>query len=129
MNSKRREFFMKVINDTAMNEFFRELEEKIKDLIAGLVKRQFLYICLDPYANAFNEGPTGACWEKDDPDQSPWVWERKFEIDSLCYPVQLAWLLWKNTGCTAQFDENFREGVWKILDVFQTEQNTPSLLS
>ena len=115
---------MKVINDTAMNEFFRELEEKakgeqkllkqfrtsfantlettlkvmedgtvyvitgdipamwlrdstaqirpylflgekdekIKDLIAGLVKRQFLYICLDPYANAFNEGPTGACW-------------------------------------------------------------------
>lgn len=45
---------MKVINDTAMNEFFRELEEKIKDLIAGLVKRQFLYICLDPYANAFN---------------------------------------------------------------------------
>ena len=114
---------MKVINDTAMNEFFRELEEKIKDLIAGLVKRQFLYICLDPYANAFNEGPTGACWEKDDPDQSPWVWERKFEIDSLCYPVQLAWLLWKNTGCTAQFDENFREGVWKILDVFQTEQN------
>src|SRR5699024_7571760 len=97
MNSKRREFIMKVINDTAMNEFFRELEEKIKDLIAGLVKRQFLYICLDPYANAFNEGPTGACWEKDDPDQSPWVWERKFEIDSLCYPVQLAWLLWKNT--------------------------------
>lgn len=103
--------------------FLGEKDEKIKDLIAGLVKRQFFYICLDPYANAFNEGPTGACWEKDDPDQSPWVWERKFEIDSLCYPVQLAWLLWKNTGCTAQFDENFREGVWKILDVFQTEQN------
>lgn len=103
--------------------FLGEKDEKIKDLIAGLVKRQFFYICVDPYANAFNEGPTGACWEKDDPDQSPWVWERKFEIDSLCYPVQLAWLLWKNTGCTAQFDENFRKGVWKILDVFQTEQN------
>lgn len=103
--------------------FLGEKDEKIKDLIAGLVKRQFFYICLDPYANAFNEGPTGACWEKDDPDQSPWVWERKFEIDSLCYPVQLAWLLWKNTGCTAQFDEIFRKGVWKILDVFQTEQN------
>lgn len=103
--------------------FLGEKDEKIKDLIAGLVKRQFFYICLDPYANAFNEGPTGACWEKDDPDQSPWVWERKFEIDSLCYPIQLAWLLWKNTGRTAQFDENFRKGVWKILDVFQTEQN------
>ena len=92
-------------------------------MIAGLVKRQFFFICLDPYANAFNDGPTGACWEKDDPDQNPWVWERKFEIDSLCYPIQLAWMLWKNTGCTEQFDENFRKGAEKILHVFRTEQD------
>lgn len=46
---------------------------------------------------------------KDFDDQNPWVWERKFEIDSLCYPIQLAWLLWKNTGYTAHLDENFRE--------------------
>lgn len=97
--------------------------EEIRQMIAGLVKRQFYCICLDPYANAFNEGPTGACWEKDDPDQSPWVWERKFEVDSLCYPIQLAWMLWKNTGCTDQFDGNFRIGARKILNVFRTEQN------
>lgn len=97
--------------------------EEIRRMIAGLVKRQFYCICLDPYANAFNEGPTGACWEKDDPNQSPWVWERKFEVDSLCYPIQLAWMLWKNTGCTDQFDGNFRTGARKILNVFQTEQN------
>ena len=96
---------------------------EIQKMIAGLVKRQFNYICLDPYANAFNEGPTGACWEKDDPDQSPWVWERKFEVDSLCYPIQLAWMLWKNTGCTEQFEGNFRTGARKILNVFCTEQN------
>lgn len=99
---------------------------EIRQMIAGLVKRQFACICLDPYANAFNEGPTGACWEKDDPDQSPWVWERKFEVDSLCYPIQLAWLLWKNTGCTDQFDGNFRTGARKILNVFRTEQNHES---
>ena len=97
--------------------------DEIRQMIAGLVKRQFYCICLDPYANAFNEGPTGACWEKDDPDQSPWVWERKFEVDSLCYPIQLAWMLWKNTGCTDQFDGNFRTGARKILNVFRTEQN------
>ena len=99
---------------------------EIRQMIAGLVKRQFACICLDPYANAFNEGPTGACWEKDDPDQSPWVWERKFEVDSLCYPIQLAWLLWKNTGCTDQFDGKFRTGARKILNVFRTEQNHES---
>ena len=50
------------------------------------------------------------------------VWEQKFEIDSLCYPIQLAYLLWKNTGCTSQFNEEFREGAKKILEVFKTEQ-------
>ncbi|MDE5940035.1 MAG: glycoside hydrolase family 125 protein [Lachnospiraceae bacterium] len=96
--------------------------EKIREMIAGVVRRQFRYICIDAYANAFNEQANGACWEKDDPEQSPWVWERKFEVDSLCYPVQLAYLLWKNTGCVSQFDRHFFEGVEKIFSVFRTEQ-------
>lgn len=94
----------------------------LRDMIAGTVRRQFMYICIDEYANAFNEQPSGACWEKDDPEQNPWVWERKFEVDSLCYPVQLAYLLWKNTGCVSQFDQNFFTGVEKIFHVFRTEQ-------
>lgn len=102
--------------------FCAKENDRIKELIAGVVRRQFQYICIDEYANAFNEQPNGACWEKDDPDQNPWVWERKFEIDSLCYPVQLSYLLWKNTGCVSQFDENFFNGVEKIFHVFSTEQ-------
>ncbi|MDE6388298.1 MAG: glycoside hydrolase family 125 protein [Lachnospiraceae bacterium] len=102
--------------------FCAKENDKIKELIAGVVRRQFQYICIDEYANAFNEQPNGACWEKDDPEQNPWVWERKFEVDSLCYPVQLAYLLWKNTGCVSQFDENFFEGVEKMFHVFRTEQ-------
>lgn len=102
--------------------FWAKEDDKIREMIVGVVRRQFMYLCIDAYANAFNEQPNGACWEKDDPEQNPWVWERKFEIDSLCYPVQLAYLLWKNTGCTAQFDENFRKGVEKIFAVLRTEQ-------
>ena len=97
-------------------------DEEIRELIAGLVRRQFMYICIDEYANAFNDSPSGDCWEKDDPNQNPWVWERKFEVDSLCYPIQLAYLLWKNTGCVTQFNEDFQKGVKKILKVFRTEQ-------
>ena len=102
--------------------FLAKENEEIRELIAGVVRRQFMYICIDEYANAFNELPNGACWEKDDPNQDPWVWERKFEVDSLCYPVQLAYLLWKNTGCDSQFDENFFKGIEKIFQVFRTEQ-------
>lgn len=102
--------------------FLAKENEEIMELIAGLVRRQFMCITIDEYANAFNEAPNGACWEKDDPDQNPWVWERKFEVDSLCYPLQLAYLLWKNTGCTTQFEGDFQAGVEKILEVFTTEQ-------
>ena len=97
-------------------------DSELADMIEGLVKRQFACILIDPYANAFNEKPDGSCWEKDFEDQDPGVWERKYEIDSLCYPIQLAYFLWKLTGRTAHFDETFRKGVDAILKVFRTEQ-------
>lgn len=98
-------------------------DPELADLITGLIRRQFMCINIDPYANAFNEGPNGNCWEKDETDMGPWIWERKYEIDSLCYPLQFSYLFWKNTGRTDQFDEVFWEGVDKILTVFETEMN------
>ncbi len=97
----------------------------IASLIAGLVRQQFRYITIDPYANAFNEEPNGASWDKDDQSDfsSPWLWERKYEVDSLCYPIQLAWMLYANTGNTDHFNDEFIAGVKKILDVFETEQH------
>lgn len=67
-------------------------DPELADLIAGLIRRQFMCINIDPYANAFNEGPNGNCWEKDETDMGPWIWERKYEIDSLCYPLQFSYL-------------------------------------
>lgn len=115
-------------------------DEEAADCIEGLIRRQFKCIALDPYANAFNAEANGRTWPKyalelfpergadalevDDTDfVSPWVWERKYEIDSLCYPVQLAYLFWKETGRTAQFDEQYMESTKRILDTFETEQD------
>lgn len=98
-------------------------DEEVADCIEGLVNRQFKCIDIDPYANAFNQEANGMCWpkyaaetlgqtaggESDDTDfETPWVWERKYEIDSLCYPVQLAYLLWKETGRTGQFNDQYK---------------------
>lgn len=103
---------------------FAAQEPELQDLILGLIRNQMRCILLDPYANAFNEEANGAHWAEDrmEVPQDPALWERKYEIDSLCYPVQLSYLFWKATGRTDQFDENWIESVQKIIETFRTEQ-------
>ncbi|MFY4775201.1 glycoside hydrolase family 125 protein [Metabacillus sp. RGM 3146] len=103
----------------------REDEEFYK-LIKGLVERQLQFILLDPYANAFNEEANGAGHQTDKTDMQPSVWERKYEIDSLCYPLQLSYLLWKATGKTDHFTETFTKAAETILEVWKTEQDHES---
>ncbi|MBE9389426.1 glycoside hydrolase family 125 protein [Vagococcus salmoninarum] len=98
-------------------------DPELTGMISGLVKRQFNYINLDPYANAFNEAANNAGHQTDDTEMNPWIWERKYEIDSLCYPVQLAYLLYKETNATEHFNQAFETGVVKILDLWETEQD------
>jgi len=98
-------------------------DEDMADMIQGLVERQFACIQQDPYANAFNEAASGHGHQNDLTEMNPWIWERKYEIDSLCYPIQLAYLLWKNTGRTAQFNESFVTGVKMIMELWTREQN------
>ena len=67
-------------------------------LVSGLIERQFKYIVIDPYANAFNEAPDETLGHVGDlPTKDPWVWERKFELDSLCYPLWILDLYFKET--------------------------------
>jgi meiotically up-regulated gene 157 (Mug157) protein len=97
-------------------------DPKIQDLIVRLLARQMACIQIDPYANAFNESANGKCWAKDKTQMKPEIWERKYEIDSLCFPFQLSYLLWKNTGCTKQFTTDWQKSAELVLSVFETEQ-------
>lgn len=71
---------------------------ELADVVAGLVTRQFAYIALDTYANAFNQEANGASYDPHDACGNPWVWEQKYEIDSFAFPITLAWDLWQRTG-------------------------------
>jgi len=97
--------------------------EHVSKIIEGVMKKQLLCILRDPYANAFNECENGAGHHDDETDMLPDVWERKYEIDSLCYPLQLAYLYWKNTGRTHHFDGLFLQALQKIIALWRTEQN------
>lgn len=94
----------------------------LKDMLEGTIRRQFKCIILDPYANAFNDGPTGGEWMSDQTDMIPEVHERKWEIDSLCYPIRLAYEYWKVTGDDSIFDAEWLEAIDKILAVFKEQQ-------
>jgi meiotically up-regulated gene 157 (Mug157) protein len=96
---------------------------ELADLLIAVNRRQLDAIALDPYANAFNAEPNGHGHHDDRTDASPWVWERKYEIDSLCYPLQLAHDLWLATGRSDHLDERYRAAVTAAIGVWRTEQH------
>ena len=102
--------------------FFAKECPSVQRLIKGLLKKQFGYILLDPYANAFNREGNGNGHAYDLDKQSPWVWERKFELDSLCYPFWLAVKYYQATQDESVFDETFLQAFDLMLQVFRIEQ-------
>jgi meiotically up-regulated gene 157 (Mug157) protein len=98
-------------------------DERLQDLIAGLVRRQLRFVNLDPYANAFNPEPSGAAYSPDDLADNPWVWEQKYEIDSLAFPVQLAYRFWRLTGRTDVLDDDAHNALRTIVCLWRLEQD------
>jgi meiotically up-regulated gene 157 (Mug157) protein len=97
-------------------------DRKLKSMIEGVIRRQTRCILIDPYANAFNFGPTGSEWAKDRTRMKPELHERKWEIDSLCYPVRLAYGYWKQTGDGSCFDADWRKAAALIVQTFREQQ-------
>jgi uncharacterized protein len=95
----------------------------LQDVLIGVLHRQLEYVVLDPYANAFNKEANGAGHVTDETEMSPWVWERKYEIDSLCFPLELAYRLWRITGRADVIDDRFRAAAEAIVELWTVEQD------
>ena len=103
-------------------------DEPLRRLVEGLIRRQSECICIDPYANAFNDGPIGSYWETDHTQHMvKELHERKWEIDSLCYPIRLAHRYWKLTGDTAPFDDRWHEAMKLVVKTFREQQRKEGL--
>ncbi|HEY3388416.1 MAG TPA: glycoside hydrolase family 125 protein [Prolixibacteraceae bacterium] len=102
-------------------------DEKLKALLAGVINRQTQCVLIDPYANSFNEGPTGSEWISDITDMKPELHERKWEVDSLCYTVRLAFHYWKTTGDVSVFDADWQKAAQLIHQTFVQQQRKNGL--
>lgn len=100
-------------------------------LFRGLIGRQARSILIDPYANAFMQDPnarTNLSWAlKDDTEMKPGVAERKWEIDSLCYAIRLAYGYWRETGDVTPFDAEWKASARSIVKTFREQQRKDGL--
>ena len=98
-------------------------DAKLQQLIAGVINRQKKCILLDRYANAFYKDENKVSeWKSDLTEMKPGIHERKWEIDSLCYPIRLAWHYWKYTGDTTVFDADWVHAIELTVQTFKEQQ-------
>ena len=100
-------------------------DASLRRLFRGLIARQARCIRIDPYANAFMPHPHDSplSWSVHDlTDMKPGVGERKWEVDSLCYPIRLAHGYWQASGDTSPFDDDWRQAMQRVLATFVEQQ-------
>ncbi len=89
--------------------FFAKSDMQVATLLRGIIAREGKYLQVDPYANAFTIDYR--------------VWEEKFELDSLAYPIILAWSYWKATGDASIFTGDESLGFDRALETMEREQD------
>src|ERR1700710_1395087 len=89
-------------------------DASLRRLLEGVIRRQTRCLLIDPYANAFMADLNAPALEwslKDKTTLKQGVGERKYELDSICYPIRLAHGYWKATGDTSPFDARWKRAM------------------
>lgn len=97
-------------------------DKHLAKLIQGLIHRHARCVLLDPYANSFEQNPAHSGWATDSPTPKPGVHECKWEIDSLCYVIRLAFEYYRITNDKSVFDTQWDKAMRLIVSTFITEQ-------
>ncbi len=101
-------------------------DAQLMQLYRGLIRRHAHCVLIDPYANAFMRDPAAMSsldWSKiDQTEMKAGVAERKWEVDSLCYVLRLAYDYWQASGDTQPFDATWAAAAKTIIATFKVQQ-------
>ncbi len=81
----------------------------LRGRFAGVIERNARNIATDAYANAFQADYH--------------VWERKWEVDSLAWPVVLTWVYWRVSRDRTIFTQELHVALRKIVSTYACEQH------
>lgn len=98
-------------------------DKDLKKIIKSVIAKHAFYVNLDPYSNAFNAKPTKESWKDRTDFEHELIWERKYEVDSLCASIYLSYEYFKSTGDKEIFTPEFEKMLETITDHFIKEQN------
>ena len=79
---------------------FVKTDQVLAKMVRGLIRRQLKSVLLDPYANSFNIAANGNGHQDDKrvPKMTPPVFEGKYELDSLCAVIKLAYAYFNHSS-------------------------------
>ncbi|MGA8533999.1 MAG: glycoside hydrolase family 125 protein [Candidatus Tumulicola sp.] len=81
----------------------------LRGRFAGVIERNARNIATDAYANAFQADYH--------------VWERKWEVDSLAWPVVLTWVYWRASHDRTIFTQELHVAFRKIVSTYACEEH------
>lgn len=98
-------------------------DEDLRKILKSIIEKHAFYVCLDPYSNAFNAKPNPDSAKDETDFYHELIWERKYEVDSLCAPLYLSYEYYQTTLDSSIFTEQFHEMLKVICETFKKEQN------